>query len=835
MSIEHAFRLRSVLAACAAAPLAMILAAAAYAQSAQSPQPVQLAAASPAAAGSDQVTGGLKEIIVTARRREERLLNVPVNITAVTGGTLQNLQVTEISQLPDLVPGLVIGHGVLSEGAFLTIHGVGITTLDPGVDSSVAFVVDSMPMEQGLAFESALFDLSDIQVLKGPQTLFFGKSSPGGVISVRTQDPTDKDEVSASGAYNFGTMGPRTELILSGPVTDTLKIRLAGMFSRSEGYFHDQATPDEAFGALGPFSSRASNATDWIVRLTTLWNPISQFTARLKVNFVGDYATDPEGAEITSCPNGTAPPLGLYPPWLTGAGCTLGDTLHEVNMNPADFPGGLPNGGEDYLSTDQRWVTLELNYQLTPVLDVASITGFYHMLSTSLFNDFVTSYAAPALATPNYFRRQDITEELRFNSAFAGPVNFTAGAFFQRASVAQATNFIGNVTEGLPAELYYPKLTVPIEAHSVYGQLRWKIAPQLELAGGLRWSVENRAENAINLLAPTTYPIVVLDPTVHSTNTSPEITLTYKPTDNITAYAAWKKGYLSGSYGIAAPTLVAGPTSETLDNGFGDEYAKGEEAGIKARFMDDHLALNLTAYDYDYTGLQVGVVPAYTTSAVSTVTVNAGEARTYGIDLDAALRPPALEALTLNAAVAWDDAVYTTLTNVPCWGGQTIAEGCTLGFDPLTGLYRAQDLSGTQMVRAPKWQTNFGFEYNMDVGSDYTLTFTNNNLYSARFPTFLAVDRPNNDNFQGGYFKVDLGAQLTTPQDRWEFSVISNDINNKITASVCSNGPFSVEVYPGELTGGTTDSFGGIDGVSCFVDPGRETWIRVTFKPSVSW
>jgi len=787
----------------------------------------------PAAAATSPVTGGLKEIIVTARRRQERLLNVPVNVTAVTGGTLQNLQVTEISQLPSLVPGLVIGHGVLSEGAFLTIHGVGITTLDPGVDSSVAFVVDSMPMEQGLAFESALFDLADIQVLKGPQTLFFGKSSPGGVISVRTQDPTDKDEISASAAYNFGTMGPRTELILSGPVTDTLKMRLAGMFSRSEGYFQDQATPDVASGALGPFSSRASNATDWVVRLTTLWSPTSQFTARLKINFVGNYATDPEAAEITSCPNGTGALFGLYPPWLTGAGCTLGDTLHLVNMNPVDFPGGLPNGGEDYLSTDQRWATLELNDQLTPVLDLASITGFYHMLSTSLFNDFGTSYAAPALATPNYFRRQDITEELRVNSAFSDPVNFTAGAFFQRASVAQATNFVGNVTEGLPAELYYPKLTVPIEAHSVYGQLRWKIVPQLELAGGARWSVENRAESAIDLLAPTTYPIVVLDPTIHSTNTSPEITLTYKPADNITAYAAWKKGYLSGSYGIAAPTLVAGPTSETLQNGFGDEYAKGEEAGIKARLMDDHLSLNLTAYDYGYTGLQVGVVPAYTTEAVSTVTVNAGAARTYGLDLDAAFRPPALEALTLNASVAWDHAVYTTLTNVPCWGGQMISQGCTLAYDPATGLYRAQNLSGTQMVRAPKWQTNLGFQYAMDLGSDYTLTFTNNNLYSSRFPTFLAVDRPNNDNFQGGYLKADLGATLATPRDRWEFSVISDDVNNKVTASVCSNGPFSNEVYPGEITGGTTA--GPIDGVSCFADPGRETWIRVTFKPPASW
>lgn len=782
-------------------------------------------------------TEGLKEVVVTARRRQERLLNVPVNVTAVTGGTLKNLQVTQISQLPSLVPGLVIGHGVLSEGAFLTIHGVGITTLDPGVDSSVAFVIDGLPLEQGLAFESSLFDLAQIQVLKGPQALFYGKSSPGGVISISTADPTDRDELIASEAYNFGGRGPRSELILSGPVTDTLKLRLAGMFSEDEGYFHNEATPTLVTGALGPFSSRAPNARDWIVRGTALWTPTSDFTARLKINFVGDYATDPEAIEQTSCPQGRYAPFGI--PFLAGAGCNgESDTLHLVNMNPADFPGGLgSNDGQGYLSTDQRFMTLELNDQLSPALDLTSVTGFYHLLSTSLFNDFGTSSAAPALATPNYFRRQDITEEVRLNSDFSEPVNFTAGAFFQKASLAQATNFVGNVALGLPAELYYPKLTVPIEAHSIFGQLRWKIVPQLELAGGLRWSVENRSESAINVLAPTTAPITVVDPTVDSNVISPEVTLTYKPGENVTLYAAWKKGYLSGSYGVGAPTLVANASAPgfTLSNGFGDEYAKGEEAGMKIRLLDNHVALNMTAYDYGYTGLQVGVVPAYTTEAVSTVTVNAGAARTYGVDFDAAYQPPAAEGLTLNASIGWDDAVYTTLTNVPCWGGQTIARGCTLGFDPLTGLNRAQNLSGTQMVRAPKWQTNLGFQYNVDLGSNYTLAFSNNNAYSARYPTFLAVDRPNNDNFQGGYVKVDLSAQLITPGDRWEFSVIGDDVTNRIIASVCSNGNYGGEIIGGQITGGTGVGPAGIDGVSCFVDPGRETWIRVTFRPSVNW
>jgi iron complex outermembrane recepter protein len=781
----------------------------------------------PAAANSSPVAGRLKEIIVTARRRQERLLNVPVDVTAVTRATLTSLQVTQIGDLPSLVPGLVIGNSIGDAGPFLTIHGIGDTEINAGVDSSVAFVIDGQPMGAGLAFQSALFDLSEIQVLKGPQTLFYGKSSPGGVISISTADPTDKDELIATEGYNFGTMGPLSELILSGPVTDTLKLRLASMFSEDEGYFHNEATPDLAAGALGPSSSRAPNATDWIVRGTLLWNPTSRFTARLKINLVGDYASEGQGqgAEITSCPEGRAAPFGI--PFLAGANCGLSSTMHLVNMNPVDFP-GIPNDGVPYISIGQRFGTLELNDQLSPDLDLISVTGFYHMISNSLYNDYDTSSAPPALVTPTPFRRQDFTEEIRVNSDFSAPVNFTAGAFFQKAHFTAYENLIGDVALGIPAELGDTEQIVPIEAHSIYGELRWKIVPQLEFAGGLRWSVESRSESFINLLTAEPSPVTVLSPTLHSHVISPQITLTYKPQENVTLYAAWKKGYLSGSYSTA-PAV----TNNTVDNGFGDEFVKGEEAGIKTRLLDDHLALNMTAYDYGYTGLQVGTVAPL--PAVTTVTVNAGAARTYGVDFDATYRPPVLEALTLNASVGWDNAVYTTLINVPCWGGQTIAEGCTQDFDPATGLYEAQDLSGTQMVRAPKWQTNFGFQYNVYLGADYMLTVTNNNLYSARFPTFLAVGRPDNDNFQGGYAKIDLSAQVTTPGDRWEFSVIGDDINNKITAEECSNADFDTEFFGGEITGGTAVGPAGIDGVSCFVDPGRETWIRVTFKPSVHW
>ena len=134
----------------------------------------------------------LEEIIVTARKREESILKAPVVVTAISNETLEDVQVTQINDLPRLVPGLVIGGSILSIGPQVTIRGVGTSALDPGVDQSISLNIDGLSLGQGLAYGSAMFDVAQVEVLKGPQALFYGKSSPGGVISLRTADPGDK-------------------------------------------------------------------------------------------------------------------------------------------------------------------------------------------------------------------------------------------------------------------------------------------------------------------------------------------------------------------------------------------------------------------------------------------------------------------------------------------------------------------------------------------------------------------------------------------------------------------------------------------------------------------
>ena len=172
----------------------------------------------------------LQEFIVTARKREESVLNVPVIETVIPRAELERIQTIEISDLPTIVPGLDMAHTLASTGEQVSIRGVGTIASDPGVDSSVSLNIDGLESAVPPPSESGFFDLEQVEVLKGPQPLFYGKVSIGGVISLRTADPTDKVEVIGSAAYGFYVSPPR-RFIISGPVSDTLKLRVVSMYS----------------------------------------------------------------------------------------------------------------------------------------------------------------------------------------------------------------------------------------------------------------------------------------------------------------------------------------------------------------------------------------------------------------------------------------------------------------------------------------------------------------------------------------------------------------------------------------------------------------------------
>jgi outer membrane receptor protein involved in Fe transport len=315
--------------------------------------------------------------------------------------------------------------------------------------------------------------------------------------------------------------------------------------------------------------------------------------------------------------------------------------------------------------------------------------------------------------------------------------------------------------------------------------------------------------------------VPILVPRIKSDNVSPELTVSYRPTDTLTVFGSLKKGYKSGSFNMAVPALPGD------DNAFEDEKVEGGEIGFKSRLFDRRLAFDMAAYHYKYTGLQVGATEAPAPGQLPVErTVNAGASKVYGVEFNAVYRPE-VEGLLLNLAVNWNHGHYTDLKTVPCSAGQTIAEGCTQVVNPNTGLFIAQDLSGLPLARSPDWQVNFGFDYTIPVGDGLELVLSNANQFVSKYPANLSRRR---DNWQDAYFKADLSLALHGPRDQWEIALIGKNITDKLTAGNCTISNFQGEIF-GTIEGGTTRGPAGVGETGCFTDRGREVWVRFTYRP----
>jgi iron complex outermembrane receptor protein len=786
--------------------LAVCLAAPAYAQ------------VSPSATAS--------EIIVTARKRQESILNVPVIETALPQEQLERLQTRNLQDLSRMVPGLTFGRSNGTGGLQLSIRGIGTTTSDPAIEQTVALNIDGVQMYQGLAFLTGTFDVGQIEVLKGPQSLFYGKSAPGGVIAIRTADPTSKFEVIGRAMYEAEAREKRGELIVSGPVMEGLKVRVAGAYSDEDGYFYNLAQALTSTGAVAPKDSRIGPNRRWTVRATVLWEPTNSFSARLKVSLNHDKEFYAGQVQMVSCPDGVTAPSGV--PFIGGGeDCRLDRTYRSVAMSPLAFP-AMQADGVPFIENTQKYGSLELNWRPRPDITLTSVTGYYWLRTNNLSNGTNSTFAAPAFVAAGQFRRYDWTEEVRANTDFSGPFNFTAGFFYQTGDFSQNGPLPGNVFYRLPAQIFRFLSDVDVKSISPFGQIRWKPIAQLEIAGGARYTDEKRSETAANVLPNgVIVPVRLGVPKIHSKKWQPELTITYKPTDDVTVFGSLKKGYKSGSFNYGVVPF------DGIDSSYGDETVKGGELGLKSRWFDRTVTFETAYFDYRYSGLQVGTIEPTQGGLPQTRTVNAGSARTYGVEFSSTWRPPQVQGLDLFLNGQWNRARFKRLTNVPCWGGQTIAEGCSLQFSQAQnnglGGFTAQNLNGIPLPRAPEWQVNFGFDYEMALADGKTLTFTNNNSYYSRYLIILGT-RP--DFYQPSFFKTDAGVALHGADDRWELALIGKNLTNKITLGSCSSSNFANGAFfGGQVTGGTVRGPAGVDEVGCRTDRGRELWLRVTYRP----
>lgn len=796
--------------------------------------------------GVEDGAGRNDEILVTARKQAESILEVPVVESVLTQEAIERYQINDIQDVVSKVPGLFSGNLVLAIGEMMSLRGVGSNSLNQGVDQSVSLNIDGLSVTHGLAYRAATFDLQQVEVFKGPQALYYGKNATAGVISLRSADPGDKLELIGRLGYEFEAAEKRGELIVSAPLGETLGVRIAGLYSNVRGSGRNTATALPGFGGKDPKYKRFGGGESWMIRGTVKWEPSPDFSARLKINRAVDHLHQGGGTQLASCPDGLSSPAGVqfYHPTED---CKFNGTLNLVDLDPTLFI-GVRNNGTPFLDLRQTFGSLELNYDFSPELSLSATTGYYKSNADTMINGISAGYSGPTISADNIFERKEWTQELRLSSDFDNsPVNFTLGAYYQDGELFNDFTLLSNaklspgiLLAPIPGTAIKGKSTIFIKSYSAFGQVRWEVSDQLELAGGVRWQQEKRRLESLNRIPPFT-PYAI-DPTkrdISSKNWSPEFTITYKPSDTFTAFAAFKQAYKSGSFDIVIPS------PPPANKSFGDEKVQGGEVGIKSRWMDRSLSFDIAGYYYRYAGLQTGVNEPNQNGLPVLRTINAGKGEVYGIDMEMKYRPPTIDGLAVNLALNYNRTKFLELDNVPCRGGQQEAQGCNRLLVPNAllsaadkpnyplGRYQAQNLAGVDFVRAPRWQINFGFDYDMPLSNGMRLTFGNDNQYASSYLGILG-SRP--DFRLPSFLKSDLSLTLYGPNDRWNIGIVGNNLQNKYVAGYCSNSSFLTGQNllaprsgapigdPQQLNGA------GVDEMTCSTVPGRSIWIRAGFK-----
>lgn len=757
--------------------------------------PAHAQEAAPAAVQGDGSDGS---IIVTARRRAERLLDVPVAATAMNTEALNRYSTADLSALAGQVSQIKIDRVGFGNGAIINVRGVGSSSVDAAIEQEVTVNIDGMPISRGRVVTQALFDLNSVEVLKGPQALYFGKNSPAGVITLNSANPGTSLEGYLRGSYEFRAHEYALEGAVSLPLSDALRVRVAGRYSdMRKGFITDKAGPITDPQYL-PYRLQQAGLTlpgapvkdlpgtrETAVRFTAVYDPGTNFDATAKFLY-SNHKDDgyAQGTIMFNCgafTKATTTDFGdptfrnIVDPYST-CGVT---NKSSVGTIPAAIAAryAASNGGVPYVNVNSYLGSLTMNLAVSDTLKLTSVTGYYKYQEKG-WGAF--DYTTMAMASgKNDDGQRSIAQELRLQSTFSGPLNFTLGLYYgddKRTYTQVGTiGYFGidpktGRTESTASDSSFTGKTT-----SAFGQLTWKFAPQFELSGGARYSHERKTGDMgntfINANIPANFVFLPVGTRLigefSEDNVSPEATLSWKPQDDVLVYGAFKTGFKSG--GFSSPTRYPG-NATLVNQRFGQEKVSGFEGGVKFQALDRRLTGDLAAYTYLYKGLQL---TAYDGATSSYFTQNAGSARVKGVELNLSYK--VTDGLSLRGSTAYNSARYASFPGSQCFTGQTVAEGCVA---------RVQSLTGKPLSRAPEWSLQGGFAYEAALSDTWNIGFTGDARHTSGY--YIST---NNSPFswQKAYTLVDLSARIFNKD--WEFSLVGKNIGNVIYGVVGNDKP----------------------------------------------
>ncbi len=718
---QHRHTQTPLAAAIGAALLLMALTETGYAQSAPP---------SPAADPTQP-----QQITISARKRTERAIDVPLSISVISGSELQDRGAIRLSEAA--VPNVAFLGPENNALPSFSVRGVqSQNRANIGFDSGIGVYVDGIFMGRGAAFNLETFDIERVEFLRGPQGTLFGKNSIAGAISVVTREPSKKFEATASA--DFGSLNlRRLSGYLSTPLgSDAVRGSVAVYSGKRDGYMSNVAT-----------GSKDGDEDVTSARVKLMIKPSSG----LDLTIAADHLKDKSVAASAHI--------------LSGYGAIAGSDKLTANENLPTLANRTVQG-----------VGGTINYDLGSGLTLTSITSV-RKLDTTRTSD---SDVGPLnlVASSGTSVQKQWSQELRVATNRKAALEYVAGLYLyeQKASATSLSTFgpaapvlasIRNTTGNTFGD-------INSKTAAVFGNADWNLSDRLTLTGGVRYTSEKKTlayQQVVNFPAFLASSIPLENDSLDTSNVTPLLSARFRIHRDAMVYATYSKGFRSGGWNV--DNITAGGPTSFKQTRFTDESMANFEVGVKGSLLGGLLNLGATAFRMNYDDIQVTqrVQVLGGGGAVVGIVTNGGKARSQGVELEGLLRPTS--ALRVSAGVGYVDARYTDYVDT--------SRGAPVSFND------------NKLNNAPRLTSSLSVAYTLPlpVGS---LTMRLDGRHTDGF----FVGRENlATQWIPGHDLLNGRVSLAGESGRWDLAVYSNNIFDKRYVVAQGPGGFAPPVGAG--------------------------------------
>ena len=696
----------------------------------------------------------LSEIVVTAQKRTEKLQDVPVAVSVVSGEMIAAKGAVNLEGAQYLVPSLNFRKSGTTINQSLFLRGVGTSTFSIAGEPSISTVVDGVVYSRAGEAFSDLVDIDRLEVLRGPQGTLFGKNTSAGVINIVTKRPGDTQGGFVEGGYFSNGNEYRLRGAVDLPLADNVKSRVTGFYGRYDGNIHNLAN-----------NKRVNGYEHYGVRGIVVADP----TPDLQLTVIADYRKSDDDccAEL----------IGTLPTNLAAGALPTprGDKTREVNQNlvtsTIEKSGGLSLQADwsrgDYTFT---YVGSYREYDNTEIRDGDWLPRAY--VGFAQLHD-----RGPQTSNT-------LTQEVRVASPANQFFTYVAGAYYSRAHTERVFTRDDIVCTLTPTPTVLTPCTAPgavittptgtadfgstFKNFAVFGQGTVNVSERFRLIAGLRYTADKLAvfhSRTTTLAGPGIQPS--FGPFASNTsndNWSGKAGAQFDIAPESTLYATYSRGYKGPAYNVFFNLTATGT------NIIEPETADSYEVGLKNTLFENRLILNLAAYYAKYHNFQANN-PDTVAGVLVTRFTNAGTISTRGGELDLIFRPMA--DMNISGGLAYTDAKVEKF-KIPTNGNNT-------GVIP----------PGTSLAYAPKWKGSLGVDYRIRTGKVVDVSLGGQaSLQSSQISQPDAVLANRINTRIDGYSLVDLSAGIVDPDDRYRVTVqVKNLFDSSFASAITSGGP----------------------------------------------